>query len=158
MKKQSNRWMVVAILSIAGLQLSACQRKSEMENYVAPAHVEEIAGSELIRITLSENAMKRLGVKTTPVRMASGQKVVPYASVLYGLHGETMAYTNPKPLVFVRHAISVDYIDGDLAFLTDGPPVGTEVVTTGAAELFGVESGVGGTNVKVKPLLTEKTN
>jgi hypothetical protein len=70
-------------------------------------------------------------------------KIVPYAAVLYDVHGNTWAYTNPKPLTFVRHAIHIDYIEGDLAVLSDGPPSGTEVVIVGAAELFGAETGIG---------------
>ena len=70
-------------------------------------------------------------------------KVVPYAAVLYDARGNTWAYTNPKPLTFVRHAIHIAYIKGDLAVLSDGPPSGTEVVTVGAAELFGAETGIG---------------
>lgn len=72
------------------------------------------------------------------------KKVIPYASVLYGLNGETWLYTSPEPLNFVRHLIVIDYIDGDLAILMEGPEVGTEVVTVGVVELFGAESGVGG--------------
>ena len=74
---------------------------------------------------------------------SSLRKVVPYASVIYDLQGDTWTYANPEPLAFVRHRIIVDYIDGDLAFLLDGPPVGTAVVVVGAAELLGVELGVG---------------
>jgi hypothetical protein len=70
------------------------------------------------------------------------RKVVPYAAVLYGVHGETWVYTNPEPLVYVRQAITIDYIEGDLAILSEGPEAGTEVVTVGAAELFGTETGV----------------
>lgn len=70
------------------------------------------------------------------------RKVVPYAAVLYGVHGETWVYTNPEPLIFVRSPITVDYIDGDMAVLSEGPAVGTAVVTLGAAELFGTETGV----------------
>jgi hypothetical protein len=70
------------------------------------------------------------------------RKVVPYAAVLYGVNGETWVYTNPKPLVFVRSPITVDYIEGDLAVLSEGPEIGTAVVTLGAAELFGTETGV----------------
>lgn len=73
----------------------------------------------------------------------SRRKVVPYAAVLYDAHGDTWVYTNPEPLIFVRHRISVDYIDGDLAVLSDGPPSGTAVVTVGAAELFGTEFEIG---------------
>ena len=36
-----------------------------------------------------------------------------------------------------------DSIQGDLAVLAAGPPVGATVVTAGAAELFGTEFGVG---------------
>ena len=70
-------------------------------------------------------------------------EVVPYSAVIYDATGKTWAYTNPEPLTFVRHAIDVEYIEGDLAVLKDGPAVGTAVVTAGAAELLGVEQGVG---------------
>jgi hypothetical protein len=59
------------------------------------------------------------------------------------LNGETWTYTSPEPLTFVRAPITVEAIDADLAYLSAGPAPGTEVVTVGAAELFGVESGVG---------------
>lgn len=71
------------------------------------------------------------------------RKVIPYSAVIYDLRGETWVYTNPEPLVFVRHAIHVDYIEGDLAVLLEGPPAGTKVATVGVAELFGTEFGVG---------------
>jgi hypothetical protein len=71
------------------------------------------------------------------------RKLVPHAAVLYDPKGNTWVYTNPEPLVFVRHPISVDYIDGDLAVLSDGPPPGAKVVTVGVAELFGTEFEIG---------------
>jgi biotin carboxyl carrier protein len=71
------------------------------------------------------------------------QKVVPYAAVIYDLHGDTWAYTNPQPLTYIREHIGVEYIDGDLAVLSQGPIPGTQVVTVGAAELFGTEFGIG---------------
>ena len=74
---------------------------------------------------------------------ATRRKVVPWSSVLYDLHGNTWLYTSPEPLSFVRHSIIVDYVDGELAVLSHGPPAGTAVVTTGATELFGTEFGVG---------------
>lgn len=69
--------------------------------------------------------------------------VVPYSAVVYGLHGETWAYTNPEPLTFIRHPITVEYIEGGQAFLSDGPPIGTSVVTVGAQLLYGADTGVG---------------
>jgi hypothetical protein len=74
---------------------------------------------------------------------SSGRTVVPYAAVLYDSHGETWVYTSPQPLVFVRHRIEIDHIEGDRAVLRSGPPVGTTVVTVGAAELLGTEFEVG---------------
>jgi hypothetical protein len=72
------------------------------------------------------------------------KKVVPYAAVIYDLHGEQWVYTNVAPLTFVRHAVNVDFIEGDRAVLVDGPPIGALVVTAGVAELWGAETGVGG--------------
>jgi len=88
----------------------------------------EIGQAVLVEFTLSAQEALR--------------KVVPYAAVLYGVHGETWVYSNPEPLVFVRRPIVVDYIEGDQAILSEGPEVGTAVVTVGAAELFGTETGV----------------
>ena len=73
----------------------------------------------------------------------SQRQVVPYAAVLYDTKGDTWVYTNPNPLTFVRHPIHVDYIEGDLAVLADGPASGTAIVVVGAAELFGAETGIG---------------
>jgi hypothetical protein len=71
------------------------------------------------------------------------RKVVPYSAVFYDVRGDGWAYTQPAPLTFVRHRVTVDYIDGDRAVLSDGPPAGTEVVTVGATELSGTEVTVG---------------
>lgn len=71
------------------------------------------------------------------------RKTVPYSAVLYDLSGDTWVYTAPTPLTFVRQPIKVDYIEGDLAILSEGPPAGTPVVTVGLAPLIGVETGVG---------------
>ena len=85
-------------------------------------------------------------VRVRLAMMASGttpRKLVPYAAVIYDVNGGTWVYTKePNALSFVRQSITVDYIEGDLAFLIEGPPVGTEVVTVGGAELYGAETGV----------------
>jgi hypothetical protein len=102
-------------------------------------------------VILTAKAVERLDIKTAlagevqVARSPSGtyRKVVPYAAVLYDAHGDTWVYTNPEPQVYIRYQISVDYIDGDLAVLSDGPPAGTAVVTVGAAELFGTEFEIG---------------
>ena len=65
--------------------------------------------------------------------------VVPYGAVYYEAEGTAWVYVNPKPLVFERQRIVVKRVVGDLAVLSDGPPVGTTVVTVGAALLYGAE-------------------
>ena len=144
-----NRWMVLVLVA-AGLTLPACRggAPGKVEK-VKPAVVEHVEGSELSKVTLTEKAMERLDIATAPVRdamvklTASTRRVVPYAAVLYDAHGDTWVYTSPEARTFVRHSIGVDFIEGDLAVLSDGPPSGTMVVTVGAAELFGAEFEIG---------------
>jgi hypothetical protein len=145
--RHRNRWMV-AILIIAALQLAACAAQTqESSPSDPPARVERIGGTDPSRVILTAQAAKRLGIETAPVRDAQIggklRKVVPYSAVFYDLNGQTWVYTNPEPLTFVRASISVDYIDSDLAVLSEGPPSGTEVVTVGSPELYGTEFGVG---------------
>jgi hypothetical protein len=71
------------------------------------------------------------------------RKVIPYSALIYDEHGKAWTYTSPGALVFVREPVEIEYIEGDSVVLTEGPAVGTPVVTLGAAELLGVESGIG---------------
>jgi hypothetical protein len=100
--------------------------------------------SGLSVLTLSEHAAARLGVQTGEVREDGSRKVIPYSAIIYDKTGATWAYATSAPLVFQRAAITVESIAGDEAVLSDGPPGGTVVVTVGAAELYGAETGVGG--------------
>jgi len=67
------------------------------------------------------------------------QKVVPYGAVYYDAKGNAWVYVNPTPLVFERQRIAVERVVGDWAVLSEGPAVGTSVVTVGAALLYGAE-------------------
>ncbi|WP_114972312.1 hypothetical protein [Rhodoferax ferrireducens] len=110
----------------------------------AASTVEKINGSALKKITLSQRAAERLDIKTGQVAVnSSGIMTAPYGALLYDRNGKTWAYTNPEPLVYVRHAVVVESIKGGVAFLKEGPPAGTVVVVVGASELHGIESGVG---------------
>jgi hypothetical protein len=146
---RSKRW-IVFVLVIAGLNLLACQRDTGIYHKVEPVHVEQIQGSEFSLVTLTEKAMERLDIQTAPVREVlihhskeTNRIVVPYSSVIYGPHGQTWVYTSTEPRTFVRHQINVDFIEGEMAVLNDGPPVGTVIATVGAAELYGAEFGLG---------------
>ena len=142
-------WLLVAGLMILGLPLTACQRLVTTSKAESPAEVVRVEGSKLNRVTLTERAMQRIALKTDQVReqlmsrSASLRKVVPYSSLIYDAQGETWVYISPQPRTFVRHKVDVDYIEGDIAVLNDGPPVGTVVASVGVAELYGTDSGVG---------------
>lgn len=113
---------------------------------VEPSRVEPVEGSDFSRVVLTDKAVQRLDIQTDVVDMkeigGKQYKVVPYSAVMYGLDGDTWTYTNPEKRVYIRQAISIDHIDGDLALLVDGPEVGTPIVTVGAPLLYGAEVGV----------------
>ena len=246
--------LITLIAIVAGLLLAGCTPKSESPAKINPSQVEEIEGSELKRVILTEKAAERLDLQTVAVReesivkrrtvpgevvakrgetvskpnqlwvrvafnetdmkmvardqpakvltlaiddeedsdddengvsaeldeisglddgedsalyylvdraktgLLSGQKVIvdvslseigemrkviPYAALIYDAEGGTWVYTKePNALAFVRYAVTVDFIQGDMVVLTEGPPAGTEVVTVGGQELFGTETGV----------------
>lgn len=142
--------VIVIVAALVTVLVSLRTGESEStsgEAHVSPATVEHVAGSDIARITLTERAAQRLDIQTAETTMqpaAGGQGlVVPYASLIYDAEGGTWTYTNPEPLVFERAAVTVDSVDGNRVFLSEGPPAGTPVVVVGAAELFGAEFGVG---------------
>ncbi len=67
--------------------------------------------------------------------------VVPAAAVVYDVHGGGWVYERTGDRAYARRRVVVRYVANGLAVLAAGPPVGTAVVTDGAAELFGTETG-----------------
>lgn len=140
-----NNWIVL-ILVVPVLLVSACSKKPQSVEKVMPVQLATLEGTDLKRLVLTEKAAERIDLQTAKVQEESvngtNRVVVPYAAVLYDLHGETWLYTNPEPYTYVRESIIVDSIDGDKVILVQGPVAGTDVVTVGVAELFGAETGV----------------
>jgi hypothetical protein len=112
------------------------------------ATVEQVAGTDTPRVTLSAEAAQRLGVTTDPVRLqasgAIGRLAIPYRAVVYDTQGRAFTYVSPSPNVYTRVPLTIDEVHGDTVVLDEGPAAGTAVVTTGAQELWGAETGVGG--------------
>lgn len=146
---------ILAFAIVGGLDLLSDATASGKSDYPAPSKVEVLEGTSLSQVTLTAQAATRLDVRTARVRESviarnrqrgagggAKRKVIPYAAVLYDATGMTYAYVNPRPLVYIRKQVVVDYIDGPLAILSEGPPVGAAVVTVGATELFGTELGI----------------
>jgi hypothetical protein len=131
------------LIVVVALALAGCRASTTSEPAAEAIHIEE-QDSGLKKLTLSEKAVERLGVETAPVAGSGASMSVPYAAVVYDANGKTWAYVNQEPLVYMRAQITVEEIEGDVARISAGPPEGTPVVTTGAAELYGAEIGVGG--------------
>jgi hypothetical protein len=146
----NGRVLVVVLLTAVPL-LSSCSQpigEGVLGAEAPPVTVRVVEGSDVKMVSLVTRSAERLGIQTEAVReeLVGGvpRIVMPYAALLYDEHGDTWAFTNTEGLTFIRHPVTVDRIEGDLVVLLEGPAVGTIVVTAGAAELYGAETGVGG--------------
>ena len=96
------------------------------------------------RITLTPKAVERLGIRDPCQRRSEGRHVGPRRrDPLLGRTARPSS-TPARDNVYIPAPMVVDDIAGDTARLSAGPAAGTQVVTTGAAELYGAEIGVGG--------------
>jgi hypothetical protein len=131
---------VCLALITAALALSACGTPAAEESGEELATVKPIKGTDTNLVTLKKEASETLGVKTTAITKEGGHEVLPAAALVYAADGHTFTYASPRPNQYVRAAITVDRIDGGTVILKKGPPVGTNVVTVGSQELFGLEN------------------
>jgi hypothetical protein len=137
------RW-TVAIPICAILFLPGCRDlpAEEVEVGYEPATVEEIEGSDLSSVELTEDAARRIGLDTVPTTGRGGRTVVPESAIWVDVNGDEWVYTNPEALVFVRAQVVVKRYDDGLAYLSDGPAPGTQVASVGVPELIGSEFGI----------------
>jgi hypothetical protein len=146
---------LAAALAVSALVVASCATEADEAGAgEEPASIEPVDGTSVSRITLTDRAAERLGIETAEVAQApaggSGatagaptQTTIPFSAVIYDARGRGWTYTSPEPLVYVRERIVVDREVGNVAFLNDGPPPGTTVVTVGSQELWGTEYEVG---------------
>ena len=78
---------------------------------------------------------------TLEIKDKEDNLVIPRSSILYDIHGNTWVYQKTGKQTFQRARVQIQYITGENAVLANGPKPGTELVTDGAAELFGTEFG-----------------
>jgi hypothetical protein len=135
-------------LVVAGLAFAGCSEvESETATEYEPASLEEVAGrDDVMLVKFTEEGAERVAVESGRIAQAGGKTAVPYAAVLYDPEGKTYVYTVTAPREFLREAVVIDRVDGARALLSDGPPAGTEVVTTGAAEVYGAELEIAGSH------------
>ena len=135
-------------LALVTAPFGACTEveSSTVEGY-EPTTLEEVRGSDFQRVIFTAEGARRLALRTGTVTTATdGRTAVPYAALIYDAAGRTYVYTSPAPRTFLRDEVKVADVRGDRALLTEGPPPGTTVVTTGAAEVYGAELDVPGSH------------
>lgn len=158
----NGRWSVAIVISLA-VAGSGCSPAppgaAAQEPHDAPAVIGKADRNGVKSVKLTRQAFDRLGIETvmigqvpatttsgTHTGRSSAQTVVPYSAVLYAPDGGTWVYTVPRHLTFVRQKVVVATVGaagGTEAVLSQGPPAGTTVVSTGVVELYGAELGVG---------------
>ncbi|TCO54217.1 efflux RND transporter periplasmic adaptor subunit [Actinocrispum wychmicini] len=131
------RWAACAVAVLALSGCAATEATSAPD--AAPAKVEPVSGSEVSKLTLTPDAVNRIGIRTEPAG-----PTIPLSAVLYDKDGKTWAFTNPEPDTYIRQAVTIGKVSGQVVTLQSGLPPGTTVVTVGAAELLGTEYGVDG--------------
>jgi hypothetical protein len=143
MWNQTTMRLTAAVLA-GGLALPAMADSPAPPKPESQATIKRL-GFDVSSVTLLPKAARRLDIKTGEIRDdPSGRKITPYSSIIYDLDGDAWVYTLTAPLTFVRAGVVVDVIKGDLAYLQEGPPAGTQIVTVGVPELYGAEVGVNG--------------
>jgi hypothetical protein len=125
------------VLATAALPVAGCTEvETETATGYEPSTLEPVKGNKDIqRVTFTAEGARRVDLQTASVR----RNVVPYAALIYDPEGKTYVYTSPKPFEYLREEVKVDRIEGDRVLVSRGPPAGTEVVTVGAAEVYGTE-------------------
>jgi RND family efflux transporter MFP subunit len=104
------------------------------------------ASADLFFEISNSERLFRIGQKVSvSLLLKSPEKtlIVPSSAVLYDINGGNWVYAKIAPYVYSRRRVEVSHIVDDFAVLTRGVEVGDEVVTAGAAEIFGTEFGVG---------------
>ena len=133
----ADRKVAAAIIaSVLAVAPASCKQaeEAEAEHYQAS----KISPGEHDHpvVTLTKRGAGKIGLETTPIE----KNRIPYAAILYdAAEGQPYVFVNTKGLSFHREDVTVDNVDGDMVDLADGPPNGTEVVTTGVPQVHGAE-------------------
>jgi hypothetical protein len=141
-------WVVPVALAAAGCSNAVGSEGAPAADSAARVVAGDGAGPA--RITLSDQAERRLGIETAVIGPGSATSgtgarlVMPYAAVVYDAEGKAWAFASVSARTYQRAPLVIAGIHDDVVTLRSGPAPGTEVVTVGAAELVGAEAGISG--------------
>lgn len=112
----------------------------------APPSANAVAGTVDLYYAIDNRDRRfRIGQRVAVALPLGGEEqgmAIPAAAILRDIHGGEWVYQKTAPDTFVRQRIEVASSDGNRAILSRGLAHGADIVTDGAAELFGTEFGV----------------
>ena len=94
--------------------LAGCSDTAEGAASEPPAMVEEIEGSDVKKVTLTESAARGHQRRDAAVSAGAtkGELTIPYAAVIYYLDGSSWTYTAAAEREYVRVPITIKSISG----------------------------------------------
>jgi len=111
----------------------------------APPSADVSAGTvDLFYALSNEDEAFRVGQRVAvdlPLAAQSTGLLVPSTAIVRDIYGGEWVYENTRPNTYVRRRIEVAFERDGRALLARGLHFGAEIVTAGAAELFGIEFG-----------------
>lgn len=128
-----------------GVLLTGCLGKHSGHEKIQPAQVSgpSTPGS-MPSLTLTADARRRLDIESRYFqRSLGGRQVLPVSALLYDTQGVAWVFVEPSPSVFQREQIQVLRTNDNRIVVESRIADSVPIVTRGAAELLGAESGVG---------------
>ena len=132
-------------IQVRSLDQATSAKSVSAQSVVAPPSADPVAATADLYFAI-DNADGRFrpGERVLvglPLAEEKPRLVIPRTAVLQDIQGTSWVYARSGPQEYRRERVLVDFTTDDHAVLAYGPPEGTEVVTDGAAELFGTEFG-----------------
>ena len=135
---------VAVVAAAVTAALAGCSTSSPAASQPPTFSVVTTPGSSEPTITLTQLGANRIGLETAKVTVGqSGEATLPYSALLYEPNGQAAVYVSTGTLSFQRAFVTVGTITGNTVTVTSGVTPGQRVATDGAAELLGVQNGVG---------------
>jgi RND family efflux transporter MFP subunit len=134
-----------AAASVSSLGASGKQAADQAEFAAAPPSANSLTGTidfyyELANPKHRYRPGERVAARLTLLGEQQGN-VIAWSAVIFDIYGGTWVYEQTAEKTFVRRRVVVSHVDADVAILSSGPQPGAKIVTAGAAELFGTETG-----------------
>jgi RND family efflux transporter MFP subunit len=130
---------------VSGLRAGGAARQAR--RVTAPPSADPTAASvDLFFELAADGAMFRPGERVSvqlPLGVAADGLAIPESAIVYDVHGQPWVYEDLGRNMYARRRVEVARHVGDRAIISRGIQQGTRVVSVAAAELFGVEFGVG---------------